>query len=174
MFGYPFKIHLPPWLPQSHLCYDTEEKPEKPTNGEKYGRVRTLKIQYQLVARVEATDANIDKKKKKIELVNNLISSRKFNLVTPEVNKPLYNQEFERTSKLKTFFGSKGDVNIKMKLNQDMFYPRETLRLNVTIDNSKCKKACEKFIARLIRRMEIYDLKKKSKLFLCHDFVVME
>lgn len=55
-----------------------------------------------------------------------------------------------------------------------MFYPRETLKLNVTIDNSKCKKDCEKFIVRLIRRIEIYDLKKKSKLFLCHDHIAME
>lgn len=69
MFAYPFKIHLPPWLPQSHLCFDTDEKPDKPSGDGKYGRLRTLRVQYQLVARVEGTDANVDKKKRKLELV---------------------------------------------------------------------------------------------------------
>jgi hypothetical protein len=69
------------------------------------------------VARVEGNDQNTNKKNKKIELVNNLISSRKFAVVTPETQKPLYNQEFERVSKLKTFWGGKGNVALKIKLN---------------------------------------------------------
>jgi hypothetical protein len=61
---------------------------------------------------------------------------------------------------------------MKMTLNQDIFYPKETLHLDVNIENTKCKKPCESFAARLIRRIEITDMKKK-KLFLGHDTVVL-
>tara|TARA_B110000285_G_C14651386_1_gene392031 strand:- start:123 stop:515 length:393 start_codon:yes stop_codon:yes gene_type:complete len=42
MWGYPFKLHLPHWLPQSHLCYDTDEKKPSGKNG-KYSKVNVLK-----------------------------------------------------------------------------------------------------------------------------------
>ena len=61
---------------------------------------------------------------------------------------------------------------MKMTLNQDIFYPKETLHLDVNIENIKCKKPCESFSARLIRRLEITDL-KKNKIFLGHDSVVV-
>jgi hypothetical protein len=38
-YAYPFKIHLPEWLPTSHLCYATDEKPAKPSNKGKYGKL---------------------------------------------------------------------------------------------------------------------------------------
>ena len=44
--------------------------------------------------------------------------------------------------------------------------------MDVNIENTKCKKPCESFAARLIRRIEITDMKKK-KLFLGHDTVVL-
>ena len=78
MWAYKFKIMLPDWLPQSHLCYDTDEKPGK----NKYQQLKILKLVYNLTARVEAISPN----KKPTEdplLVNNLISKRKFNIITP-------------------------------------------------------------------------------------------
>lgn len=46
------------------------------------------------------------------------------------------------------------------------------MHLDVNIENSKCKKACEAFAARLIRRVEITDL-KKNKLSLGHDTIIL-
>jgi len=61
---------------------------------------------------------------------------------------------------------------MKITLNQDIFYPKETLHLDVIIENTNCKKACESFAVRLIRRIEIMDM-KKNKLILGHDMVVL-
>ena len=59
-----------------------------------------------------------------------------------------------------------------MNLNQDIFYPKDKLHLDVNIENSKCKKPCELFTFRLIRRIEITDMKKK-KLMLGHDQIIL-
>ena len=29
-YSYPFTVHLPDWLPQSHLCFDTQDNQKKP------------------------------------------------------------------------------------------------------------------------------------------------
>lgn len=84
----------------------------------------------------------------------------------------MYHQEFSKTYKFKSIFGSNGSFTMKMTLNQDIFYPKETLHLDVNIENTKCKKPCEAFAARLIRRIEITDLKKK-KLLLGHDTIIL-
>ena len=61
---------------------------------------------------------------------------------------------------------------MKITLNQDIFYPKEMLHLDVIIENTNCKKPCESFAVRLIRRIEITDI-KKNKLLLGHDMVVL-
>jgi hypothetical protein len=77
-YGYPFKIHLPYWLPSSHLCHDTEDKIGKPSDkGGKYGKLSETRVQYQLIARVEGNENNLVKKKK-AEIVDNFIGSRVF------------------------------------------------------------------------------------------------
>jgi hypothetical protein len=80
-YAYPFKIHLPHWLPTSNLCYDTEDKPEKPSDkGGKYGKLSEVRVQYQLIARVEGNENNLVKKKM-AELVNDMMGSRVFTVV---------------------------------------------------------------------------------------------
>jgi hypothetical protein len=44
-----------------------------------------------------------------------------------------------------------------MKLNQDIFYPKENLHIDVTVENARAKKPIEHMSARLIRRLEITD-----------------
>ena len=45
-YSYPVTIHLPEWLPQSHLCFNTPD-PKKP------GVLNTFKIRYDLIAAIE-------------------------------------------------------------------------------------------------------------------------
>ena len=53
MFAFPFTLHLPDWLPQSHLCYDTNEDSKKPQGKDgKYGKVNILKTYYDLKVHV--------------------------------------------------------------------------------------------------------------------------
>jgi len=84
----------------------------------------------------------------------------------------LYNQTNESTSKLKGMIFSSGEITLRCTLNQDVFYPRETLRLDVVVDNEKSKKKCEKFKCQILRRVEVYNLKKNKFLF-GHDQPVM-
>lgn len=49
-YSFPFTLHLPDWLPQSHLCFNTPE-PKKPNI------LNTFKIRYNLIAVIEGTDA---------------------------------------------------------------------------------------------------------------------
>lgn len=81
---------MPTWLPSSHVCFDTTEKANKPSLNGKYGKLNQTRVQYKLVARVEGTDQNI-KKKKKLELVNDLIGSRIFSVVVDDKQRPLPN-----------------------------------------------------------------------------------
>lgn len=45
-YSYPFTIHLPDWLPQSHLCFNTPE-------AKKPHILNTFKIRYNLIAAIE-------------------------------------------------------------------------------------------------------------------------
>lgn len=49
-YSYPFTLHLPEWLPQSVLCFNTPD-PKKPM------LLNTLKIRYNLIAVIEGTEA---------------------------------------------------------------------------------------------------------------------
>jgi hypothetical protein len=81
---------LPEWLPSSHICFDTDEKPNKPSlKTGKYGKLNQTRVAYKLITRVEGTEANM-KKKKRVELVNDLIGERVFSIVVDDKQKPLY------------------------------------------------------------------------------------
>ena len=56
-----------------------------------------------------------------------------------------------------------------MKLNQDIFYPKENLHIDVTVENDRAKKPIENMAAKLVRRLVIQDNKKKE---IFNDFVV--
>jgi hypothetical protein len=71
----------------------------------------------------------------------------------------------ESESKLKGFLLSSGVIKLKCTLNKDVFFPRDTLHLDVIINNEKCKKKCEKFTCRILRRVEVYNLEKNKFLF---------
>ena len=48
-YSFPFTVHLPEWLPQSVLCFNTPD-PKKPN------LLNTFKIRYNLIAVIEGTD----------------------------------------------------------------------------------------------------------------------
>jgi sporulation-control protein spo0M len=82
-YVFPFTLKLPECLPQSHLCWTTEENPEQPqgTNG-KFGRVNQTKINYTLTARVEGT---------KKYLVENLMHIERMTVLIADLVPPLTN-----------------------------------------------------------------------------------
>ena len=49
MYSFPFTLHLPDWLPQSVLCFNTPN-PKKPN------LLNTFKIRYNLIAVIEGTE----------------------------------------------------------------------------------------------------------------------
>ena len=51
---------------------------------------------------------------------------------------------------------SKGEVKVKMDLNKDMFYPREVVKVEVGIDNSKGERAFGKCKCKLLRVIDVY------------------
>jgi hypothetical protein len=50
-------------------------------------------------------------------------------------------------------------------LQKDVLYPKEILSLNVWIDNTKCRKSIEKYTARLLRRIQVFNLEKNEPVF---------
>ena len=72
---------------------------------------------------------------------------------------------------MKGTLGSNGEFVLKAKLKQDIFYPRETLKFDVNIDNNKGKRSVDTMTGRLIRRLEIADI-KKNKVAYTHDYSV--
>tara|TARA_B110000285_G_scaffold144963_1_gene161912 strand:+ start:301 stop:477 length:177 start_codon:yes stop_codon:yes gene_type:complete len=58
-----------------------------------------------------------------------------------------------------------------MKLNQDIFYPKENLHLDIIIENENSKKPIEKMTATLLRRIIIWDVNKNK--FRNYDFVAL-
>lgn len=48
-YSFPFTLHLPDWLPQSVLCFNTPD-PKKPV------LLNTFKIRYNLIAVIEGTE----------------------------------------------------------------------------------------------------------------------
>ena len=43
-FGYPFKLHLPYWLPSSHLCYDPEDAVKATEKPGKYSKLSCTRV----------------------------------------------------------------------------------------------------------------------------------
>jgi len=74
---------------------------------------------------------------------------------------------------LKSTIKTKGVSVLKMKINQDIFYPKDTLKLDIEIDNKSTTEPTEALAARLIRRIEITDI-KKNKPVVSHDYVIIE
>jgi hypothetical protein len=56
-YSYPITFHIPEWLPQSHLCFNTPE-PKKPHI------LNTFKIRYNIIAAIESVDGGIVETKK--------------------------------------------------------------------------------------------------------------
>ena len=57
-YSFPFTLHLPEWLPQSCLCFNTPD-PKKPH------LLNTLKVRYNLIAVIEGTkEAGMDEGEK--------------------------------------------------------------------------------------------------------------
>jgi len=54
-----------------------------------------------------------------------------------------------------------GACKAKCKLNTDVVFPKDILIANCDIDNRACKKPIEKYILKLVRRIEIINLTKK-------------
>jgi hypothetical protein len=65
-----------------------------------------------------------------------------------------------------------GRVSVKAVLNKDIMYPRDCANITLHVDNSKCKKAVEKYNCKLIRRTEVLNLGKKGKPIYMNDTVI--
>ena len=50
-YSYPFTLHLPEWLPQSHLCFNTPDQ-------KKLHILNTFKIRYNLIAAIESSSGD--------------------------------------------------------------------------------------------------------------------
>ena len=50
-------------------------------------------------------------------------------------------------------------------LQKDVLYPKEVLSLQAWIDNSKCKKIVQKYTARFLRRLQVFNINENKPVF---------
>ena len=65
-----------------------------------------------------------------------------------------------------------GECSYTCKFEKDVLYPNETVKLNVSIDNSKCTKKIEKYKVKLLRRTQVFNLKTREAIY-TNDYMMV-
>jgi hypothetical protein len=142
-YSYPFTLHMPEWLPQSVLCFNTPD-PKKPQF------LNTLKIRYNLIAVIEGTEGALPEEERSkdpnaprrsiivktekqgvtMTEMQNMMTVRRITVITPEFSEPLLNQEITISSKIKSMgLMGAGSCQYTVKFEKDVLYPNEEIKL---------------------------------------------
>ena len=119
-------MHLPEWLPQSHLCLDANPKLNKKSYDPKKGaalkheKVNELRVFYEIVAKADQLfDGGHF-------AVLNLETSRRITVLTPEFSPPIYEQQMKVNNKIKSMgIFNHGKCTLTSVLYKDVLYPKE-------------------------------------------------
>lgn len=85
-YSFPFTVHLPDWIPQTHLCFNTPDQ-KKPHI------INSFKIKYDIIAAVESTNTKVPgqlvKIKKKSGVLDHssdefMVYERRITVLTPD------------------------------------------------------------------------------------------
>lgn len=60
------------------------------------------------------------------------------------------------------------------KFEKDVLYPKEAIKLNIDIDNTKCSKAIEKYKIKLLRRTQVFNIKTSKPIYTNDQIIVSE
>lgn len=87
-YSYPITLHLPDWLPQSHLCFNTPDP-------KKLHILNTFKIRYNVVAAIEKASAEgiVECEKQGVTMMEmqKMLHSKRITVITPEFSAPILN-----------------------------------------------------------------------------------
>ena len=67
-----------------------------------------------------------------------------------------------------------GTCSYVCKFEKDVLYPKEAIKLNIDIDNSKCGKAIEKYKIKLLRRTQVFNIKTSKPIYTNDQIIVSE
>ena len=56
-----------------------------------------------------------------------------------------------------------GTCSYTCTFEKDVLYPKDSINLSVKIDNTKCSKKIEKYKIKLLRRTQVFNLKKEDR-----------
>ena len=123
-----------------------------------------------MVARVEPTE-----RCQSVEdgCCEGLIFRQRITIIAPEICPPLYGQVVKIEEKVTSMMMNKGRCRVTCELNKDSFYPRESVVISSTFDNTDCKKQIEKYTAVLLRRVQVFNV-SADKLFFQRDQVLLQ
>lgn len=58
-----------------------------------------------------------------------------------------------------------GNCKYTCTFEKDVLYPKESVKLTVNIDNSKCSKKIDKYKVKLLRRTQVINLKSVKPIY---------
>jgi len=60
---------------------------------------------------------------------------------------------------------SAGTCKYVCKFEKDVLFPKETINLDIDIDNTKCSKKIEKYKIKLLRRTQVFNIKTSKAIY---------
>ena len=58
-----------------------------------------------------------------------------------------------------------GNTKYTCTFDKDVLYPKDTVKMTVHIDNTKCSKKIDKYKIKLLRRTQVINLKSKKPIY---------
>ena len=69
---------------------------------------------------------------------------------------------------------SAGTCKYVCKFEKDVLYPKDSINLDIEIDNSKCSKKIEKYKIKLLRRTQVFNIKTSKAIYTNDQILVSE
>ena len=69
---------------------------------------------------------------------------------------------------------SAGTCKYVCKFEKDVLYPKETINLDIDIDNTKCSKKIEKYKIKLLRRTQVFNIKTSKPIYTNDQILISE
>ncbi len=95
-----------------------------------------------------------------------MVCVKRVTIIAPLFAEPLLNQEITVDGKIKKMgiFGG-GSCEYKVKFDKDVVNPGESVKIDLSIDNSKCSKKIEKHKIKLLRRTQFFKLTTSRPIY---------
>ena len=123
-----------------------------------------------MIAAIErySSEGIVETEKQGVTMVESqkMLHTRRITVITPEFSAPILNQIIEISSKIKSMgLMGAGTCSYVCKFEKDVLYPKDMIKLNVDINNSKCSKKIEKYKIKLLRRTQVFNLKNSKPIY---------